>query len=130
MCDKKPYTLPPSLVSHTLTKKKVLYFRSSSLLHAFFRLFSSDINSDTMIALVFALLSLVGYVASQAAPSASGVPPCLLSCSQASCPTNDLTCLCVTQISAITVCVLSNCSAADQQTAAGLAAQECGISLS
>jgi hypothetical protein len=78
---------------------------------------------------VFALLTLVGLVASQAAPTPSGVPACLLSCSQASCPTNDLTCLCVTEISAITVCVLSNCSASDQAAAASIAAQECGMSI-
>jgi len=82
-----------------------------------------------MIARFLALFSLVGYVAAQAAATPSGVPACLVSCSQASCPTNDLTCLCVTNIAAITECVLANCSAADQATAGTLAAQECGISL-
>lgn len=79
---------------------------------------------------VFGLLTLVGLVAAQAAPVPSGVPACVLSCSQASCPTNDLTCLCVTELAAITVCVLSNCSASDQATAVGLQGQECGMSIS
>ena len=81
-----------------------------------------------MIATIFlALLSIASAVLGQSStPSTAGIPQCLVTCTQASCSLTDLQCICITNISAITACVLSSCDAADQATAATLAGQECG----
>lgn len=74
---------------------------------------------------LFALLSIASAVAAQ---STAGIPQCLLTCSQKSCPDlTDLTCICVTHLTDITACALSSCSQADLATASTVAAQQCGI---
>jgi len=67
------------------------------------------------------------FVSAQTVTPPAGTPPCLLACAMVSCPTSDLTCICVDQISAITSCVLANCSTTDQATAAQDATVICGI---
>jgi len=52
-------------------------------------------------------------------------PQCLLTCTSQYCPTADLQCECVDQLNNITVCVLLNCSASDQVTAAQIASEIC-----
>jgi len=74
-----------------------------------------------------ALASLAAAVVAQQ-PSTAGIPTCLVTCSQASCPDlTDLECICVTNLTAITECALASCSAADLANATTIAAQECGL---
>ena len=74
------------------------------------------------------LVALVSYIVAQGAATPSDVPPCVINCSQASCPDDELQCICVSHTQDINLCVISNCTAADQAAASDLAAQECGIS--
>lgn len=70
------------------------------------------------------------FVAGQAVNPPPDTPKCLLTCAAASCPTpQQVDCVCVTEITNITTCVLHSCNAADQQTAVQVAAQICGTSL-
>ena len=73
-----------------------------------------------------ALAALAQLVSGQTVQPPANTPQCLLTCSAKSCPTSQLDCICVTELSAITSCVLSTCDTADQTTAAQIAAQICG----
>jgi len=76
-----------------------------------------------MIARYIALLALLGSVTAQ---STAGIPQCLITCTQQSCPDlSDLQCICVTNLTAITACALSTCSQADLANASAIAAQQC-----
>jgi len=75
-----------------------------------------------------ALASLAAAVAAQA-PSTAGAPACLITCAQQYCNLTDLYCLCVTNITPVTECALSSCSAADIANASSIAAAECGMIL-
>lgn len=82
-----------------------------------------------MIAPLIALLAVVGGVVAQtssATPNTAGIPQCLLTCSQQSCPDlTDLQCICVTKLTEITACALQSCSQADLASASTIAAQQC-----
>jgi hypothetical protein len=76
-----------------------------------------------------ALLSIASAVVAQstaAAGSPPNIPACLLTCTQKSCPTSDLTCICITHLTDITSCALASCSQADLALASTLAADQCG----
>jgi hypothetical protein len=78
--------------------------------------------------LTSALLTLVAlsqFVVGQTVTPLPNTPQCLLTCSMQFCPTSQLQCLCVDQVSNITICALDTCNSADQVTAETIAAQIC-----
>lgn len=72
------------------------------------------------------LVTLSRFVVGQTVTPLPNTPQCLLTCSAKFCPTSQLQCLCVDEISNITVCALNTCNAADQATAGKIGAQICG----
>jgi len=80
-----------------------------------------------MLTLLFAPLSIACAVAAQTAITTVGIPPCLVTCAEASCSLNDLQCTCFTNMTDIIACVSSNCSSADQSASEAFLGQRCGI---
>jgi CFEM domain len=76
--------------------------------------------------LFFVIISLVPNALAQSVAPPPGTPQCAISCSNEFCPTSDLTCICVTELSPITSCILANCTGSDLTAAENLGPQLCG----
>jgi len=80
----------------------------------------------TLVVLFFA--TFAQFVLGQVVSPPPNTPPCLITCGLQYCPTGEMQCECVDQVSNITICVLANCSSSDVTLAGQIASQICGRS--
>jgi len=79
---------------------------------------------------LLALATVAQIVAGQTVTPPANTPACLLTCASQFCPDSSIQCLCVTELSNVTACATTSCPPADLTTAAQIASQICGTSLS